>query len=100
LSPSSVTELSETKDAEFEVPEVPAAASPPFSAFSYEPPVQYLPGNPIQIGLQLFDEYGLAKYTEGLDFSSIGDLGDASAGTETLDENDDVTFEFADWCHV
>ena len=96
MSPSSVAELSETKDSEFEVPEVPVAASPPFSAFGYDPPVEYQPDNPgsaVDVGLKFLDEYGLAKFTEGLDFSAIGDLGDAPAGMGTLDED----YEFAAW---
>jgi hypothetical protein len=61
-------------------------------------PVQYLPevaDAAAEKGLQFYEDYGMARYVESVDFDSVfGYTGDASDSPGGSDEYD----EFTQWC--
>lgn len=83
--------------AELEVPDVSELFSPQFPPTGFEPPVQYFEKTAdtvVDRGLQIFENYGIVGFFEGLDLSIFDHLGDASASMGMPEEND----EFARWC--
>ena len=77
---------------EFEVPRLPAFPSSGF-------PTAYLTSSPadpaVDEGLQFSEDYGLARPTEGLDFSTFERAGSSPAMTYVEEHND----EFIPWLH-
>lgn len=79
---------------ELDAPEKPASVSPQFPSFDYEAPVEWhpLPGDAvIDMGLQISEDYGLSRPTEGFDFSAFGYIDN---------ERSEFESEFAQWVNI